>query len=1057
MAELVVAGTVAPWAQGLTMAERIPLAEPESAADRDRALRRLARWKRAHDLAEGGGFAALLATLPGGEEWLLGLLGEPAEALARRAGKQAGTPPGWWHTAWEALTGAGEVSREAGEPADWPHDFAIIVAPFARHALRELAGRLRADPVREEIESQPLLAEFLFSLNGQLVALAARTLVLELNVLRVQGRLPGETPGERFGAFVAHFTGRAGREALFAEYPVLARLLVQRAETNVEAAWEFFQRWRDDREVVVTELLGGVEPGRITSVRFGLGDPHAGGRSVALVEFAGGARVVYKPRPLGAHVRFNALLHWFDGAAGGLGVRRLAVVDRGEYGWVEYVKPAECTGAAEFGRYYHRLGALMALLHTVDGADFHFENLVAAGDQPVLVDLETVFHQRMPVMAGSAQQDDPALRALESSVSRVGLLPIVVSGAGGTVDLGGLGGDPSTATPFAAAAWAEDGTDTMHVVREHVAFPGGQNRPSAAGVAANPLRYVDDLVAGFRVGYQAILDRRAELEPLLDSFADVEVRTVLRTTQTYGTLLNEGSHPDLLRDALDMDRHFSLLWAVCPKWPELARLVPYELADLWAGDIPLFTTRPGSRDLWTSGGERLPEFFAETGLARARAKLNGLGEVDRRRQEWIIRATLVTRPDAMTVAPPTPDRPADVARGNAAAYLAAAREIGDRLVEAAVRDDAGRVGWLGLEPAGDSRWQVGPLRWDLYSGYTGVALFLHRLAGLTATPAYGELAAAALWALPETLAELEGVPAEQLAAQPGVGGMNGLPGLAYGLVHLGQIELAERVARLCGALVDGDEALDILDGCAGAIGALLAVHAHTGSPAALDVARRCGKRLCDKAVAAGDGLAWATVPGLKRPMTGFSHGAAGMGWALVRLGAAVGEQRFVDTGLAAFRYERGEYRPEWENWPDHRELGGQAGHMYAWCHGAPGIGLARASVLSVLEDPGVRDDLTAALVGTVHNGFGQNHSLCHGDLGNAELLLAAGDPNGRLAAIGGAVLASLAAGPPRCGTPGEVETPALMIGMAGIGYGLLRLAAPERVPSILLAQPPTCA
>jgi hypothetical protein len=40
------------------------------------------------------------------------------------------------------------------------------------------------------------------------------------------------------------------------------------------------------------------------------------------------------------------------------------------------------------------------------------------------------------------------------------------------------------------------------------------------------------------------------------------------------------------------------------------------------------------------------------------------------------------------------------------------------------------------------------------------------------------------------------------------------------------------------------------------------------------------------------------------------------------------------------------------------------------------------------------------------------------------------------------------------GVPLGVETPGLMTGLAGIGYELLRLAAPERVPSVLLLAPP---
>jgi lantibiotic modifying enzyme len=36
----------------------------------------------------------------------------------------------------------------------------------------------------------------------------------------------------------------------------------------------------------------------------------------------------------------------------------------------------------------------------------------------------------------------------------------------------------------------------------------------------------------------------------------------------------------------------------------------------------------------------------------------------------------------------------------------------------------------------------------------------------------------------------------------------------------------------------------------------------------------------------------------------------------------------------------------------------------------------------------------------------------------------------------------------------EVESPGLMTGLAGIGYGLLRLAKPARVPSILTLEGP---
>jgi lantibiotic modifying enzyme len=99
-----------------------------------------------------------------------------------------------------------------------------------------------------------------------------------------------------------------------------------------------------------------------------------------------------------------------------------------------------------------------------------------------------------------------------------------------------------------------------------------------------------------------------------------------------------------------------------------------------------------------------------------------------------------------------------------------------------------------------------------------------------------------------------------------------------------------------------------------------------------------------------------------------------------------------------------------------------------------------------------------ALATTRREGFGRNHCLCHGDLGNVELLLLAEQrleaEDGDTAALVQAILDGLRQGGPRCGVPLGLETPGLMNGLAGIGYGLLRLADSRRMPSLLLLEPP---
>jgi lantibiotic modifying enzyme len=181
-----------------------------------------------------------------------------------------------------------------------------------------------------------------------------------------------------------------------------------------------------------------------------------------------------------------------------------------------------------------------------------------------------------------------------------------------------------------------------------------------------------------------------------------------------------------------------------------------------------------------------------------------------------------------------------------------------------------------------------------------------------------------------------------------------------------------------------------------------------------------------------------------------------------------GEERFRTTALQAQAYERSLFSPENENWPDLRKLntpdqttdGEQYSFTTTWCYGAPGIGLARLSSIEQIDDAAIRAEIDSSLTTTLNQGFGLNHSLCHGDLGNLELLLQAnsvldksrwGSQLERSAAM---ILDSFDRYGWLCGNPQRVESPGLMTGLAGIGYGLLRLAEPTRVPSVLLLAPP---
>jgi type 2 lantibiotic biosynthesis protein LanM len=641
------------------------------------------------------------------------------------------------------------------------------------------------------------------------------------------------------------------------------------------------------------------------------------------------------------------------------------------------------------------------------------------------------------------------------------------------VDLSGLARSEGQQTPYPVPQWRDEGTDAMRLERTRKPLSGARNCPTLNGAAVDPLDYQEALLAGFTSTYNLLARHRDELLAAagpLAGFAHAEVRVILRSTKNYAVLLGESFHPDVLRDALDRERLWDRLWAAVPGNPRLAQAIPFERADLEEGDMPLFTTCPASRHLWSSGGERLPDFLAESGLERARRCLRRLGAADRSRQLWFLRASLATLavPAPRPSAPSAGDTPADRPAGRDD-LLAAARAVGDRLEELAVQgtDDAS---WIGLVMAGRRHWNLAPLGSDLYGGLPGVALFLAHLGALTSEERYTRLAGRAARAWQRHLEP----SADHVTA---IGAFSGWGGILYTLAHLAalwrQPELRQQATALVDrlpALIAQDEGLDLIAGAAGCIGALLGMERDGPSPRVRAAAVQCGDRLLARARRLPTGLGWVARDGADQPLTGFSHGAAGLAWALLHLAARTGEDRFRSAALGALAYERSQFVPGAGNWRDlRRELateqpGGEPpACMAAWCHGAPGIGLARLGSLPHLDDATTRAEIATALATARAHGFGGNHSLCHGDLGNLELFLQAhavlGERRWRTEAerIAGGILADIEGRGWQCGHASAVETPGLMTGLAGIGYGLLRVAEPERVPAVLVLAPPGAA
>jgi type 2 lantibiotic biosynthesis protein LanM len=405
-------------------------------------------------------------------------------------------------------------------------------------------------------------------------------------------------------------------------------------------------------------------------------------------------------------------------------------------------------------------------------------------------------------------------------------------------------------------------------------------------------------------------------------------------------------------------------------------------------------------------------------------------------------------------------------------FLDTANAIGGRLCRDAIWA-GGRCNWLGdaMEYV-DGRWQVGHRAFgpDLYGGVSGIGLFLAQLFSHTQEKTFKKTA---LGAMECGLSQLE-----RFNAHRDFGFYSGLTGFAYALIEVGDLldqqQLVERGLRTLETIPrEGliSQTWDIVSGSAGIIPVMLKIHGRYGQDFLLDVVFQHGEMLLESANRSEDGWSWKTIQGPEqRDLTGFSHGAAGIAWAFLELHKKFNEQKFLQAAQEALRYERRWFDPQQENWPDFRfdgEAGSAPGFSAAWCHGAPGIGLSRVRAYQILQDATCRAEAEAALRTTtrtlqaaLQSGQG-NYSLCHGNCGNAELLIYASDVlphNDRLKIIrevaeDGVRKYRMERNPWPCGVLNGGETPNLMLGLAGIGYFYLRMHDRKKVPSVLIVGP----
>lgn len=906
----------------------------------------------------------------------------------------------------------------------------------------------------DSINRESLFLSARYALHGSILLWIGPAAVVELNLHRCQKRLHGENSTDRFHSFLDWLGSNAGSSDFFNTYPTLRRCIELRTWQSENFFIEIARNFLKDRTLLASALYDGERLPPLDKITLGKGDRHAHGRTVAILELSGGQELVYKPRSLALEVTFANLIRWINDRGIGPDQRAGFSLPRDGYGYMEYIACDEISSTMEATRFYERLGGMIAICYLLSATDMHYENFVANGEYPVLVDLETLLHPTLATEERRAPQND--------SILRCGFVPSWEKYyQDKRLDVWGLASRPETVQ---ARVPAHASSDRLSFVEQAVKLPQWSNLPLMNGQPASPVGCSDAIVDGFESTYSGLMKSYSLLtasgSPLRD-FKGLGGRAILRNTDAYCSLLRAFSHPDTLQSPLEYERLLEKLHPVSKKFPGADDILCSEKAALRRYDIPRFRIYTDETMVRDEEDKPLCRAFQKSGYEEMMSCLRRLGPADLERQSRLLSQTLagMRSPESRKLWPQQPY----IQKGDGSAVqsgdlVALACRLANRIAAAGLPNDADTV-YLQLHPSAHRLVVPTPLDWGLYKGLSGVALFMAQIGHVAGQSRFKTIAESMVKQAREQALQ------EAKSSRLEVGAFSGLAGWSYVLFYLGTLWNNTKLIKesldwlpAIAEYVEDDHQIDLIGGAAGALWVCLKVYQAIEDKRALAVARQCADHLIRNAVNTGRGLGWTSTAYPDFPISGFAHGASGAAIGLAWLGELTDTERYKANARAALAYEYTTFDEANETFADLRQdrqtADGQPGQIYAWCHGAPGMGMARLCLPESFRDHQWYRVVNAALKATFNQGLGGSHCLCHGDLGNLDFLLQAEQLE--VSDIEQLAWRSLipqlierVKALPRCGTFREAEPIDLMTGLAGIGYGLLRLAMPARIPSVL--------
>ncbi|MBT2289553.1 type 2 lantipeptide synthetase LanM [Paenibacillus albidus] len=557
-------------------------------------------------------------------------------------------------------------------------DMGYIAHPFILYFEKKLSGYdWRGTDISLTTQAK---GKLLSTYIDMIISIYNKVFIIELNKYKETNPLEGNNSFEQLQDYLSkEFDDKRKLQIFYEKYIVCTRIAVVKTTHVINFIFEALDRVIENREKISSFFLKDTSISTVTDINFSVGDSHQEGRSVIIFEF-NSTKVVYKPRNLKIAEVYNDFINWINKEQSLLSLKTVRGIYCDHYAFEEFIENKECSEEAQITNYYKRFGYILAISHLLCANDFHLENLIAYGDQPILIDLETIVQSDRQLLYADSSSSLVREDFIFNSILNTALLPTIafLNKDNKGIYVSALNGN-TVKLPYKILAPTNMNTADMKYQYVEYTRPGAHNLPKYLGEKVNFLEYRQIIIAGFTELISFLQLNKNYLlseESVLSKFNNHVTRIVIKNTDTYVTLLNFSNHPKYCEDMLKREKLLENLWSYPHK---NKKVVICEYEDMLYNDIPIFFCNTGSTSLLSSRGVEIPNYFERTGFQKMKERISNLTRDEITKQLSIIKISLGYYDDAVKAG-----RQSKATIGSELMrldYLAEARTIANRILE----------------------------------------------------------------------------------------------------------------------------------------------------------------------------------------------------------------------------------------------------------------------------------------------------------------------------------------------------------------------------------------